>query len=107
MPVADVRVEFVEYPVLAVITDAEGDFVLRETKKPELFVPIGETDAYNIGSRVAPRLRISREGYETLEIDASRPEFLEQEPSDGQRSAYQVSKGPFHLRPITLTPAAR
>ena len=102
--VADARVEWVEYPSLAVFTDANGGFVLRETRKPELFVPLAETDALNLGARVAPRLRITREGFEPVEIDAAKPETWAQPTAGEGRTPYQISHGPFFLRPIPLRP---
>jgi hypothetical protein len=101
-PLKDVRVEFVEYPSMAVVTDEKGSFFMRETKKPELFVPLGQSEGFNIGSRVAPRLRVIREGYVTLEVDASRPESWDDSGQPFTPATAPSYRGPFSLRPIAL-----
>src|SRR5688500_16008754 len=40
-PVRNAKVEFIENPALAVFTNDRGEFLIRRTMKPELFVPIG------------------------------------------------------------------
>ena len=103
-PVSDARVEFVEYPSMTVLTDDKGQFVMRETRKPELFVPLLGGEGFNIGAKVAPRVRVTREGYETLEFDASNPTLWEHGREDAPQPS---SHGPFILRPIALTRAAQ
>jgi len=69
-PISDARVEFAENPALAVITDAKGAFSIPPSYKPELFVPIGDRpNSLDLFARIEPELRISKEGYDTRQID--------------------------------------
>jgi hypothetical protein len=101
-PVSGAKVEFVENPALAVLTNERGEFVIRATMKPELFVPIGgnRTD-FNIGARIEPKLRVTMEGYTSVEVDASRYENLESNQSDLTWSGQQLV-GPRRVKPVVL-----
>lgn len=96
-PVVDARVEFVENSSLAGLTYPSGEFMIRATRKPEIFVPIGDTGPLDIGQKIPPRLRVTHDSYAPAEIDASKVENLEWGPG-----LTQSLDGPLCLRPISL-----
>ena len=101
-PLADVRVEFIENSALAVLTDRQGEFLIRLTRKPELFVPLGGGSGFDIGAKILPRLRVSLDGYAPLEVDAAKIENLEWFRHEAEGQAPPTVDGPFFLRPIVL-----
>lgn len=102
-PVNEARVEFIENPALAVITDDRGEFSIRPTRKPELLVPLGGEGQginYDIGAKIPPRLRVTREGYRPAEIDGTKIENLD--ASRYERVPSPAEAGPVYLRPVLL-----
>ena len=101
-PLADVRVEFIENSALAVLTDRQGEFVIRMTRKPELFVSLAGGSEFDIGAKIPPRLRVSLDGYAPLEVDAAKIENLEWFRHEAEGQVPPAVDGPLFLRPIAL-----
>jgi hypothetical protein len=103
IPIKDAKVEFTENPALAVLTDDKGEFVIRATLKPELFVPmtplVGEM---NLGQRIAPVLRVTRDGYRPLEINATLYEYLDLLRYEPDPNRPVSAQGPLFLKPLKL-----
>jgi hypothetical protein len=107
-PVKDARVEFAENPGLAVITDDHGEFVIRATLKPELFVPLSPLAGdMNIGARIEPVLRVTHQEYRPVEVDATKYENLDVARSNPDPASPLSAQGPLYLKPVKLEPLSR
>jgi starvation-inducible outer membrane lipoprotein len=98
-PVVDARVEFEENSALAGLTDEKGEFRIAATRKPEPFASTG--GQLNIGAKIEPRLRVTREGYDPVLVEAWKTENLDSAYHGVGDRPPQVD-GPLFLRPISL-----
>jgi hypothetical protein len=102
-PLKNAKVEFAENPALAALTDDKGEFVIRATKKPELFFPmiplLGEM---NIGQRIDPVLRVTRDGYRPADVDATQYEYLDLSRFEPDANKPVSAQGPLFLKPLKL-----
>jgi hypothetical protein len=102
-PIADARVEFVEFPAFAVISDEKGEFHISATYKPELFVPLAaHPHALDMFSRIPPRLRITKEGYYPREVDGFDSQFLDPERYSSTPRPTSQNDVPVFFGPIFL-----
>jgi hypothetical protein len=108
LPIADARVEFVENPSIAVLTDAKGDFRVPPTYKPELFVPItGAPHSLDMFETIKPHLRITKEGFEPRIVDAFDPAALDSERHASNARPTVQNEAPVYLRTIVLARSVR
>jgi hypothetical protein len=98
-PVVDARVEFQENSALAALTDENGEFRIAATRKPEPFASTGQQ--LNIGAKIEPRLRVTREGYDPVVVEAWKSENLDSTRHGAGDRPPQVN-GPLFLTPISL-----
>jgi hypothetical protein len=102
-PIADARIEFIEFPALAFLSDEKGEFHISASYKPELFVPItAPPHALDLFASIAPRLRITKEGYDLREVDGYDPQFLELERYSSLPRPTRQNDMPVFLRPVFL-----
>jgi hypothetical protein len=55
-----------------------------------------------IGAKVPPRLRVSRNGYETIEVDGAKLEHLDLAQYDHDPRLNPHFEGPFYLRTLSI-----
>jgi hypothetical protein len=103
-PISDARVEFVEFPGFAVISDDKGEFHISATYKPELLVPLtAPPHTLDMFSSIAPRLRITKEGYAPRDVDGFDPDCLDLERYSSRPRPSWRCDAPVFLRTIFLS----